>query len=60
MRASAEMIDASGVGGVMAGAAAIRQSGVAAERAAGVFDEPVSLKTWRERADEILMTVKKP
>ena len=59
MRASAEMIDASGVGGVMAGAAAIRQAGVATERAAGAFDDPVTMKPWRERADEILTTVKK-
>jgi 3-hydroxyisobutyrate dehydrogenase-like beta-hydroxyacid dehydrogenase len=54
MRASAEMIDAAGVGGVMAGAASIRQAGVAAEREAGAFDEPARLKPWRERADEML------
>jgi 3-hydroxyisobutyrate dehydrogenase-like beta-hydroxyacid dehydrogenase len=60
MRASAEMIDASGVGGVMAGAAAIRQAGVAAEREAGAFDDPTRLKPWRDRADEILETVKNP
>jgi len=54
MRASAEMIDASGVGGVMAGAAAIRQAGVAAGREAGAFDAPTTLKPWRDRADEIL------
>jgi hypothetical protein len=54
MRASAEMIDASGVGGVMGGAAAIRQAGVAAAREAGVFDDPATLKPWRERADEVL------
>jgi len=60
MRASAEMIDASGVGGVMAGAAAIRQAGVAAEREAGAFDDPNKLKPWRDRADEFLETVKKP
>jgi 3-hydroxyisobutyrate dehydrogenase-like beta-hydroxyacid dehydrogenase len=59
MRASSEMIDASGVGGVMAGAAATRQAGVAAERAAGAFDEPGTMKPWRQRADEILTTVKK-
>jgi 3-hydroxyisobutyrate dehydrogenase-like beta-hydroxyacid dehydrogenase len=54
MRASAEMIDASGVGGVMGGAAATRQSGVAAEREAGAFEDPTTLKPWRERADELL------
>jgi hypothetical protein len=54
MGASAEMIDASGVRGVMAGAAAIRQSDVAAARAAGAFADPASMKPWRERADEIL------
>jgi 3-hydroxyisobutyrate dehydrogenase-like beta-hydroxyacid dehydrogenase len=54
MRASADMIDASGVGGVMGGAAAIRQSGVAALREAGAFDDPTALKPWRERADEWL------
>ena len=54
MRASAAMVDATGVGGVMAGAAAQRQSGVAAMRARQVFAEPTALKPWRERADEIL------
>ena len=60
MRASSEMIDASGVGGVMGGAAAIRQAGVAAEREAGAFRDPMTLRPWRERADEILKTVKPP
>jgi hypothetical protein len=48
------MIDATGVGGVMAGAAAQRQAGVAAFRAAGKFAQPDILKPWRERADELL------
>jgi 3-hydroxyisobutyrate dehydrogenase-like beta-hydroxyacid dehydrogenase len=56
MRASAEMIDASGVGGVMAAATSFRQSGVASLREAGVFDAPTAAKPWRERADEILGT----
>ena len=60
MRASAEMIAASGVVGVMAGAAAILQSEVAAKRAADAFHDPLELRPWRERADEILTTVKKP
>ncbi len=54
MRASAQMIDATGVGGVMAAAAAQRQGGVAAGRAAGRFAEPNAVKPWRERADELL------
>jgi tRNA-dihydrouridine synthase len=54
MRASAEMIDASGVGGVMAAAAAERQAGIAAAREAGAFDEPVAARPWRERADALL------
>jgi 3-hydroxyisobutyrate dehydrogenase-like beta-hydroxyacid dehydrogenase len=56
MRASAEMIDASGFGGVMAAATSFRQSGVATLREAGVFDDPTAAKPWRERADEILGT----
>jgi 3-hydroxyisobutyrate dehydrogenase-like beta-hydroxyacid dehydrogenase len=54
MRASAQMIDASGVGGVMATATAQRQAGVAARRTDGAFDDPMTLKPWRERADEML------
>jgi len=54
MHASAQMIDATGVGGVMAAAAAQRQAGVAAFRAAGKFAQPDILKPWRERADELL------
>jgi len=54
MRASAQMIDSTEVGGIMAGAAAQRQADVAALRANGAFDEPATLKPWRERADEIL------
>jgi len=53
MRASAQMIDATGVGGIMAGAIAQRQSAVAAQRQAGAFDDPTNLKPWRERADEM-------
>jgi len=60
MRASAEMIDASGVGGVMAAAAATRQAGVAAEREAGAFDDPMTQKPWRERADEMLKKGREP
>ena len=53
MRASAQMIDATGVGGTMAGAAAQRQAAVAAQRAAGALVDPLILKPWRERADEM-------
>jgi 3-hydroxyisobutyrate dehydrogenase-like beta-hydroxyacid dehydrogenase len=53
MRASAQMIDAAGIGGTMAGAAAQRQAQVAAQRAAGAFEDPMTLKPWRERADEM-------
>jgi 3-hydroxyisobutyrate dehydrogenase-like beta-hydroxyacid dehydrogenase len=53
MRASAQMIDAAGVGGVMAGAIAQRQAAVAAQRAAGAFADPMNPKPWRERADEL-------
>lgn len=60
MRASAEMIDATGVGGVMASATSFRQSGVATLREAGVFDSPTKAKPWRERADEILGVTRKP
>lgn len=56
MRASAEMIDASGVGGLMAAAASLRQSGVASLREADVFDSPSIAKPWRDRADEIMGT----
>jgi 3-hydroxyisobutyrate dehydrogenase-like beta-hydroxyacid dehydrogenase len=54
MRASAAMVDATGVGGIMAAAAAQRQAGVAGLRARKIFDDPTSLKPWRERADEML------
>ena len=52
MRASAQMIDATAVAGIMALGAAHRQASVAEARAAGTFDEPTKLKPWRERADE--------
>ncbi|MEO8062320.1 MAG: DUF1932 domain-containing protein [Pseudomonadota bacterium] len=53
MRASAAMIDATGVGGVMAAAIAQRQTSVAQLRAAGTFDDPTLVKPWRVRADEM-------
>jgi 3-hydroxyisobutyrate dehydrogenase-like beta-hydroxyacid dehydrogenase len=60
MRAGAEMIDASGVGGVMGAAAAFRQAGIATLREAGVFESPTGQKPWRDRADEILSVTKQP
>ncbi len=54
MRASAQMIDATAIGGIMALAAALRQSSVADARDSGTFNEPATLKPWRERADELL------
>jgi len=54
MRASADMVDATGVGGFMAGAASQRQAGVAKLRARNAFADPTALKPWRERADEML------
>ena len=54
MRASAQMIDATAVGGTLASAIAERQASVAAKRAAGAFGDPTQLKPWRERADELL------
>jgi 3-hydroxyisobutyrate dehydrogenase-like beta-hydroxyacid dehydrogenase len=55
MRASAQMIDAAGVGGLMAAAAAQRQAAMAEQRHAGAFDDPMTLKAWRERADEMMV-----
>jgi 3-hydroxyisobutyrate dehydrogenase-like beta-hydroxyacid dehydrogenase len=54
MRASAQMIDEAGIGGVMAAAAARRQQAVAEVRAAGGFTDPDAVRPWRERADEIV------
>jgi len=54
MRASAAMIDATGVGGTMAAAIAVRQDSIARLRAAGRFSSPQELRAWRERAGEIL------
>jgi 3-hydroxyisobutyrate dehydrogenase-like beta-hydroxyacid dehydrogenase len=53
MRASAQMVDATGIGGIMALGTAHRQASVAEARAAGTFSEPTTLKPWRERADEM-------
>jgi 3-hydroxyisobutyrate dehydrogenase-like beta-hydroxyacid dehydrogenase len=54
MRASAQMIDEAGIGGLMAAAAASRQQAVAELRATGGFAGPDEVRPWRERADEIV------
>lgn len=53
MRAGAEMIDATGVGGVMCAAIALRQDAVARLRNSGAFADPLMVKPWRQRADEM-------
>jgi 3-hydroxyisobutyrate dehydrogenase-like beta-hydroxyacid dehydrogenase len=53
MRASAAMIDATGIDAVMAAASAQRQDAVARLRAANAFADPAAVKPWRERADEM-------
>ena len=59
MRASAQMIDSTGMDGVMALATALRQAGVAALREEKAFADPTSAKPWRERADELLAGARK-
>ncbi len=54
MRASASMIDAIGVDGMMARAAAERQSAVAAVRTEGGMSDAQIAQPWRVRADELL------
>ena len=54
MRASAQMIDSTRPGGVMAAAIAVRQDSIAKLRADGAIKDPLELHPWRERADEIL------
>lgn len=54
MQASAETVASRGIEGTMAEAAARRQAYVAAHRAAGGFADPLDVKPWRERADELL------
>jgi 3-hydroxyisobutyrate dehydrogenase-like beta-hydroxyacid dehydrogenase len=53
MRASAAMLDATPVSGLMAAAIAQRQANVAQLRTAGAFEDPTVLKPWRDRADEM-------
>jgi 3-hydroxyisobutyrate dehydrogenase-like beta-hydroxyacid dehydrogenase len=57
MRASARMIDSTGIGGTMASAIAARQDSIARLLDQDAFEDSKDLKPWRERADEILKTV---
>jgi 3-hydroxyisobutyrate dehydrogenase-like beta-hydroxyacid dehydrogenase len=54
MRASEQMISGTMIGGIAAKAIALRQDSIAALRILGVFDDPMTLKPWRERADEMI------
>ena len=54
MRASAEMISGTMIGGIAATAIAIRQDSIAALRVLGVFEDPMKPRPWRERADEMI------
>jgi 3-hydroxyisobutyrate dehydrogenase-like beta-hydroxyacid dehydrogenase len=55
---SARTVRDAGIKGLMPYAAAEQQAFIAAQRKAGVFEEPMSLKPWRERADALLTAVK--
>jgi 3-hydroxyisobutyrate dehydrogenase-like beta-hydroxyacid dehydrogenase len=54
MRASAEMISGTMIGGIAATAIALRQDSIAALRVLGVFEDPMKSRPWRERADEMI------
>lgn len=57
MQASAGMIDALGLGGLMAAAAAARQRQAADLRDMGAFPESGVTAAWRERADQLLQAL---
>ncbi len=57
---SARTVRDAGIQGLMPYAAAEQQAFIAQHRKAGVFDEPMNLKPWRERADALLKSVSKP
>ena len=57
MQASAATVASRGIGGTMAEAASRRQAFIAEHRRNGAFAEPLTVKPWRERADEILKKV---
>lgn len=60
MQASAETVASQGIGGTMADAASRRQAFISDQRRAGAFSEPLTMKPWRERADELLRAVRRP
>jgi 3-hydroxyisobutyrate dehydrogenase-like beta-hydroxyacid dehydrogenase len=55
---SARTVRDAGIKGLMPFAAAEQQAFIAAQRKAGVFEDPMQLKPWRERADALLAAVK--
>jgi 3-hydroxyisobutyrate dehydrogenase-like beta-hydroxyacid dehydrogenase len=59
MAASAETVASQGIGGIMADAASRRQAFIADQRRLGTFADPLEMKPWRERADELLRARKK-
>jgi 3-hydroxyisobutyrate dehydrogenase-like beta-hydroxyacid dehydrogenase len=55
---SARTVRDAGLKGLMPFAAAEQQAFIAAQRQAGVFEDPMNLKPWRERADALLSVLK--
>jgi 3-hydroxyisobutyrate dehydrogenase-like beta-hydroxyacid dehydrogenase len=58
MQASAETVASRGIGGTMAEAASRRQAFISEQRREGAFSDPLEVKPWRERADELLRAVR--
>ena len=58
MQASAETVASRGIGGTIAEATSRRQAYIAEHRRNGAFSDPLTLKPWRERADELLAQVR--
>jgi 3-hydroxyisobutyrate dehydrogenase-like beta-hydroxyacid dehydrogenase len=54
---SARTVRDAGIKGLMPYAAAEQQAFIAAQRKAGIFEDPMNLKPWRERADALLTAV---
>lgn len=57
MQASAATVASRGIGGTMAAAIAERHAFIAEHRRNDTFADPLIVKPWRERADEILSAV---
>ncbi len=55
---SARTVRDAGIQGLMPYAAAEQQAFIAAQRKTGMFEDPMNLKPWRERADALLRAVK--